>query len=111
MNELPDVEWLVLEGGGPTGTAWETEARRRGLRAVRVAAEAWRRALLLDREQRDTAAAKRAAIRYARRVIEWSAAPRPTSLRHDAAEAILLGLWGAWQAGWLEELPRDVRGA
>jgi hypothetical protein len=41
----------------------------------------------------------------ARKVIDWSGARRPTSLRHDAAEAILVGLWGGLQVGWLRELP------
>ena len=45
----------------------------------------------------------------ARRVIEWSNAPRPTSLRHDAAEAILIGLWGVLQAGQLPRLPTELR--
>ena len=44
----------------------------------------------------------------ARRIIEWSGAPRPTSLRHDAAEAILIGLWGVLEAGWLEQLPAGI---
>ena len=44
----------------------------------------------------------------ARAVIEWSGAKRPTSLRHDAAEAILIGLWGALELGWLAELPQEL---
>ena len=42
-------------------------------------------------------------------MIEWSGAPRPTSLRHDAAEAILIGLWAALEAGWLADVPETVR--
>ena len=44
----------------------------------------------------------------ARRVIEWCGAPRPTSLRHDAAEAILIGLWGVLELGWVDALPAGV---
>ena len=44
----------------------------------------------------------------ARKVIEWSAAPRPTALRHDTAEAIMIGLWGVLQLGWLAKLPREL---
>jgi hypothetical protein len=40
-----------------------------------------------------------------RRVIEWSGASRSTSLRHDAAEAILIGRWGVLEAGWLDRVP------
>jgi hypothetical protein len=42
-------------------------------------------------------------------VIEWSGITRPTSLRHDAAEAILIGLWGVLEAGWLPALPPELR--
>jgi hypothetical protein len=41
-------------------------------------------------------------------VIEWSGAARPTSLRHDAAEAILIGLWGLLEAGWMGRLPDEL---
>jgi hypothetical protein len=44
----------------------------------------------------------------ARRVIAWSEARRPTSLRHDAAEAILTGLWGVLEVGWLDSLPEEL---
>lgn len=32
-----------------------------------------------------------------------------TSLRHDAAEAILVGLWGALDLGWLTAIPPGLR--
>ena len=47
----------------------------------------------------------------ARRVIEWSGAPRPTSLRHDAPEAVLIGFWGVLEVGWLDAVPPELRGA
>jgi len=31
------------------------------------------------------------------------------SVLHDAAEAILIGLWGALELGWLAYLPEVVR--
>ncbi|MBI4581226.1 MAG: hypothetical protein HY718_16105 [Planctomycetes bacterium] len=52
--------------------------------------------------------AKRHAGTLARRAIEWSGAARPTSLRHDAAEAILIGLYGVVQVGWLPRLPAEL---
>ena len=33
----------------------------------------------------------------------------PTALRHDTAEAILLGLWAVVELGWLERIPPEVR--
>ncbi len=75
----------------------------------RIAAERWRQELLYAREQRNGAQAKQRAAELARRIIEWSAAPRPTSLRHDAAEAIAIGFWGVLHVGWLEQIPEELR--
>ncbi|NOK13350.1 hypothetical protein [Corallococcus exercitus] len=109
LQDASPLAWLVLEGGGPIADIWEREALRRALPVLRVAAEDWRHRLLYAREQRNGSLAKDAADGLARRVIDWSHAPRPTSLRHDAAEAILLGLWGALEVGWLAQVPAEVR--
>jgi hypothetical protein len=109
LDEVPDLAYLVLEGGGPLADPWEREAERRGVGVLRLAAETWRAELLLSRQQRSGPQAKQHADELARRVIAWSAAPRPTSLRHDAAEAILVGLWAVLQLGWLPALPADLR--
>jgi hypothetical protein len=74
-----------------------------------ISAETWRRLLLYAREQRSGAQAKEHATALARRIILWSEARHPTSLRDDAAEAILIGLWGALEVGWLTEFPVVVR--
>jgi hypothetical protein len=100
---------VVLEGGGPVADVWEREAARRALPVLRVSAQDWRARLLYAREQRSGGLAKDAADGLARRVIEWAGAPRPTSLRHDAAEAVLLGLWGVVEVGWLPQVPPEVR--
>lgn len=103
------LAWLVLEGGGPLADIWEREAARRGIPVLRIGAETWRERLLLPREQRTGKQAKGNADGLARRVIEWSGAPRPTSLRHDAAEAVLAGLWGVLEVEWLDRVPGEVR--
>lgn len=100
---------LVLEGGGDIAALWQREGEKRGLTVWTIHAERWRRALLLPREQRHGADAKRAADGLARAVIAWSGAPAPKGdLRHDAAEAIGAGLWGVLAAGWLERVPDAV---
>jgi hypothetical protein len=104
----PDTTRLVVEGGGALLEPWAAEAAARGIAVTRVSAEAWRALFLLPREQRTGAAAKRTAGVLARRVIEWSGARRPTSLTHDAAEAILVGLYGVLAAGWPQSLPREL---
>ncbi len=110
LSELPELTDLVLEGGGDLAELWQTQALRRNIAVQIVSAEQWRADLLLDREQRRGLQAKDKADGLARRVLEWSGAPRPTTLRHDAAEAILVGLWAVWQLGWLAELPVAWRG-
>jgi len=103
------AEIVVEGGGGGYAEPWIKEAHRRGIPGRVVDARVWRDRLLLSRDRRTGAGAKEQADTLARRVITWSGAPRPTALRHDAAEAILVGLWGVLEAGWLEEVPEAVR--
>ena len=105
LDEHPELDVVVLEGGGPLATIWTHETERRQLRVRRIGAEEWRGRLLYPRQQQNRDQAKLSAREVARRVIAWSEAPKPTSLRHDAAEAILIGLWGVLEEGWLTDLP------
>ncbi len=105
LDEVPGLTRLVVEGGGHLAKPWQVEAEARSLTVRWVVAEEWRAAFFYPRERRTGEVAKHTADNLARRVIEWSGAKRPTSLRHDAAEAILIGLWGVLQAGWLSALP------
>lgn len=109
LDQVYDLTWLVGEGDPKLFEPWEREARRRAAETRWISAETWRPDLLYAREQRGRSEAKEAADTLARRIIEWSGAPRPTSLRHDAAEAILIGLWGVLQVGWLPRLPMELR--
>lgn len=109
LDEIDDLASIVIEGGGPLALIWSRHAARRSINLLRIGAEQWRQDLLYPRQQRTGPQAKHSADSLARRVIEWSGAARPTSLRHDAAEAILIGLWGVLQTGQLESLPADLR--
>jgi hypothetical protein len=93
LDSYPSLESLVLEGGGDLALPWEREARRRGLAYREVSGETWRKGLIVPSLRRTGKDAKAAADGLARGVIERSGAKRPTSLRHDAAEAILVGHW------------------
>lgn len=93
LDTLPGLRQLVVEGGGTLAEIWLQEAARRGVPARRVQAEQWRAGLLLPRQQRSGRLAKQVADELARQIIAQTGAPKPTSLRHDAAEAILLGWW------------------
>ncbi len=109
LNAISDLTAVVIEGGGNLATVWDKEAERRGITLIQIGAEKWRQLFLYDREQRSGTDAKRYAGEMARKVIKWSAAPRPTALRHDTAEAIMIGLWGVLQLRWLAELPRELQ--
>jgi hypothetical protein len=100
LEQIPDLTHLVMEGGGPIADIWAAAARRRSLKVLQIAAETWRDKLLPPRGQRTTRDAKSAAIALARRVIEDSGLPRPTALRHDAAEAILIGHFAVESRPW-----------
>lgn len=108
FRETPAIDILVIEGGGPLADIWIREANRRNVRFKKISAETWREAFLYGREQRTGKGAKKTADTLARKVIQWSGAKRPTSLRHDAAEAIMAGLWGVRDAGWLTEMPAGL---
>src|ERR671938_435616 len=84
LDEAGELGYLVVEGGGSLLPAWAREAAARDLPVVWVSAEDWRQLLFYPREHRTGEIAKRRADDMARRVIEWSGARRPTSLRHDA---------------------------
>ena len=110
LGEILDLAIICVEGGGPLLTVWEREAAKRGIPIRKIAAETWRKRLFYARDQRDGRHARRKADEVARRVIEWSRAARPTSLRQDASDAILIGLWGVLDAGWITALPDDLGG-
>jgi hypothetical protein len=105
VADVAPLEHVVVEGDLALGSLWGRWAERAGATVEHVSAETWRAALLHPSQRRDATRAKQEADRLARRVIEWSGTTRPTSLRHDAAEAICIGLWGVHRLGWLDPLP------
>lgn len=110
MYDVDGLAEVVVEGGGTYADPWLREIERRGIRGVRVDAGIWRERLLLPRDRRSGVDAKEQADVVARRIIRWSKARNPTSLRHDASEAILIGLWGVLRVGWIEAVPSEVLG-
>lgn len=109
LAEAEQLSFLVVEGDRRHAELWAKRAEKRGARILLVAPEVWRARLLLPRESRSGRDAKDAATVLARQVIEWSGARRPTSLNDDAAEAILLGLYGVLAVGWLDAPPALAR--
>lgn len=109
LRDIDELARVVAEGDRNLADVWEKTAGKIGAKFRLTSADEWREELLLERQRRSGQRAKDAADDLAREVIEWSGADRPTSLRHDAAEAILIGLWGVLQAGWLSQ--DDVQSA
>ncbi|MEM1271147.1 MAG: hypothetical protein AAGI08_13990 [Bacteroidota bacterium] len=107
LKREPALTHVVIEGGGNVAIPWRKEARRRGLNLVELHAQRWRRELLYKRERASGSEAKAHAQRMAAGIIRWSGGSAPTSLKHDAAEAILIGLWAVQHLGWLKD-PPDV---
>ena len=107
LRESPPLGWIWLEGGGDIAEVWEKQAAHRGIEFRQVHAAAWRTSLMLPRQQRSGEVAKKEADGLARRVIAWSGAPKPKGdLRHDAAEAILLGIHAALEVNLLDRVPK-----
>jgi len=96
-----DLRYLVIEGGGPLLKMWLQEAERKNIEVFATMADDWRKDLLLSREQRSGKDAKHNAMAHAYQVIDHLADNRATSLTNDAAEAILIGLWGMMKVGWI----------
>ena len=93
IREAGPPQILVLEGARNLASIWEKAAEKQGVEVICVAPETWRQDLLVPRQRRSGADAKEAAQDLAREIIEERGGHRPTSLRHDAAEAILIGYW------------------
>jgi hypothetical protein len=109
LTSIEDLHWLVVEGGGDIAEIWRKEAKKKEIVVKHVTAEAWRERLLLLRERRSGIHAKKYADGVARQIIHWSGIHRPVALRHDTAEAILIGLWGVLEVKILRELPEDLK--
>jgi len=104
LSHDDELRFLVIEGGGPLLKIWTREAIRKNIDIINIMAQTWRRDIMLQREQKRSKATKINAVAYARRVIDSLAVNRATSLNDDAAEAILIGLWGMMKVGWVRDI-------
>lgn len=109
LKDVPEVETIILEGGGGIAEIWKREGHKRGLEVLVISAETWRPMFLHKRERTNAADAKRHAGTFARKVINYFGAPKTKALRHDAAEAILVGLWGVLRTGRLSDVPPELK--
>lgn len=108
FQENEPFSYVVMEGDAHHAEIWRRFAAKQSGTSMCVAAETWRERLLLPREQRSGRQAKSFAAQFAMDAIRVLDAAKPTSLRHDAAEAICIGVWGLLEVGWLEALPPQL---
>jgi hypothetical protein len=93
LREFDGLAEVVAEGDRNLAAIWRGVADKQGVALVDVAPETWRRELRVPRQRRSGADAKDAADQLARAFIDHCGLPGPTSLRHDAAEAICIAVW------------------
>lgn len=99
----PEPTHIYLEGGGPLADIWLREAGKLALPVYRVTAEQWRTRFFHARQHKNGGMAKKQAEGLARIVIRRLGGRNPTRLRHDTAEAILIGYYGLQELGWLDK--------
>lgn len=104
-----EIDYLIIEGGGPLRKIWDTILERRNIEVMHIMAEEWRQDILLEREQRKGKQAKTKAVEYAKKVIEERCEKKVSPPNTDAAEAILIGLWGMQKLGWIKNAAGILR--
>ena len=111
LDEIAHVHSVILEGGGDLAEVWQRAAVHRGIHLRIVQAHHWRARFFYPREHRSGPEAKAHAIKMAAQVVDWSETRGVSgaSLGHDAAEAVMVGLFGVIDAGWLADPPRFRR--
>lgn len=105
LKSVECLSYLVVEGGGPITSAWLHTATKLGIEALQTDAGIWRKEIFSMGKYRNSNIAKESAIRLAHQIILLSEAPSYNLPTHDAAEAILIGLWGCKKINWIEKYP------
>ncbi len=105
LRSAPLPTHIYLEGGGPLAELWQRETLKLERVFVQLHAGQWREQLFYARQHNSGRVAKQNALKMATGVIDSLSHKKPTGLRHDTAEAILIGLYGLLDLGWLECWP------
>jgi hypothetical protein len=109
LNQEEDLAHVIIEGGGPLLKIWNAELIKRNLNVIRIMADHWRNKLLYHREQTSRSEAKANAIVYAAKVIDKLSVRKTTPPDNNTAEAILIGLYGMQQLGWITDAHEMIR--
>lgn len=104
LHSCEALKYLYLEGGGKLEKHWIKEAHKMGVTSFQLHAHDWRNVLYPQKEQNSgTKHAKKLAENNARHIIKKMNLSAPSSLTHDVAEAIMIGLYGCIEQGWLKQ--------
>lgn len=93
VRDVDGLTDVVVEGDRHLASVWRRAATKHGASFTVVAPETWRAALLIPRDRRSGRAAKRRALKLARVIVTRCGLVWRPNVRHDAAEAILIGQW------------------
>ena len=107
LRQQPRPTHLYLEGGGQLADIWIKDAEKLAIPARQLQAHHWRPKFFYQRQHSNRNTAKKEADTLARQVIAKLGGKKPTSLRHDAAEAVLIGLFALIELGWIPEWPNN----
>ncbi len=102
LQSISHLRWVVIEGSRDIGKLWKKKVEAMGLKLIWVSSDEWRN-MLLPHPHLTGYALKEEAISTALRVIHFFQLSPPKRLNHNAAEAILIGLWGVIDVGWMEK--------
>lgn len=105
LQQIQGLRYLVVEGGGPIALQWTRQAEKQGISCITTDAGEWRKELLYSREYRNAETAKQTAVNLAGNLISRSGVKGKNTPTHDAAEAILAGIWGCKKTGWIADFP------
>jgi hypothetical protein len=105
LKRLPHSSYLYIEGGGALLKAWQKPALKSFHDCIQVHARQWRVDVLKvsNIDSLSGHEAKNKAIEQASKVIKYASGKGHHTLRHDSAEAILLGWWGLWTLGYVSD--------
>lgn len=112
LKALPVGSHIVIEGNGHLLKYWSKNASKFDLELSIIAAEEWRSTCLSLHDRQDGKHAKNAALKIAQKLIRATSLHGAVTLRHDTAEACLIGWWGLHHLGWIstEQFNRHLKG-
>ncbi|MBU1219765.1 hypothetical protein KKF34_05725 [Myxococcota bacterium] len=106
LRQLTSLKYIYVEGDRALGEIWKKEGTKVGATLTFVSPETWREVFMYERQMEDSKTAKETAVKMATRAVALlSPNKSPIPLRHDTAEAILLGVYAIYKEGWLETIP------